>query len=571
MDKPKILTLNLTEKACKLLMSNNFNITEGSLGKTVDISHFSERVFCLPGHNIPNNLHEFDIIIVDLSNEEIKSYIKEEHIKEVNKTGEESYLLCEPSMTLFDPRGVSVQKLLRDLKECYKKEFMLIVFQNEREYLPYNFFNKKSRTTSNRLYSCFDFIPSLPVMYKKTGFETIVVEDYINSDFQKFLSKYSSEYIYHNIFEVPEIRVEESGKYILNPHFFPLLTSNNNEVISYIYGDEKSQICLFPEVKDNSTFLLEFLQEIAPSINPNVFPFSTQTKWTVDPHYALPNHMKLEEEKQELIKEYEEKIALKDDEIKNNEEEYKFLHNILTETGDSLVSAIIQYLNWLGFENVVDMDEKVIEGNVKEEDIQIETSKGLLVIEVKGIGGTSKDSECSQIAKIKYRRSKERGEFDVFGLYIVNHQRHLPALRRRNPPFTAEQLSDAIHDERGLLTTWQLFNSFYEVESGIITKEQVRERFYDYGLIDFKSKDFIKLPGISEVFKNGSIIILTLENTKIKKGDHIFFDSNGQFERLQILEIQFNNQPIDEIENGEVGIKFDKEIKGKATQLYIKL
>ena len=71
------------------------------------------------------------------------------------------------------------------------------------------------------------------------------------------------------------------------------------------------------------------------------------------------------------------------------------------------------------------------------------------------IGGTSKDEECSQIFKIKSRRMKELKRFDVFGLYIVNHQKHLPPLNRENPPFTENQIQDAINDERGLLTTWQ--------------------------------------------------------------------------------------------------------------------
>ena len=68
---------------------------------------------------------------------------------------------------------------------------------------------------------------------------------------------------------------------------------------------------------------------------------------------------------------------------------FAFLHNLLTSTGDELVAAMIKYFRWLGFERVIDKD-KELDKNIYEEDIQIETNEhGMLVIEIKGINGTS--------------------------------------------------------------------------------------------------------------------------------------------------------------------------------------
>lgn len=117
--------------------------------------------------------------------------------------------------------------------------------------------------------------------------------------------------------------------------------------------------------------------------------------------------------------EYKKSLVEIEGKIEKNQIKYQFLHDLITETGDSLVKSIEHFLVWLGFENIVNMDEANPE--IKEEDLQVPLKNGLLVVEAKGIGGTSKDSECSQISKIKYRRAKERGRFDVFALYIVNH------------------------------------------------------------------------------------------------------------------------------------------------------
>ena len=123
----------------------------------------------------------------------------------------------------------------------------------------------------------------------------------------------------------------------------------------------------------------------------------------------------------------------------------------------------------------------------------METEDGLLVIEIKGIGGTSTDGQCSQIEKIKNRRMQERRNFDVFGLYIVNHQRYQPPLLRENPPFKREQIQDAENDKRGLLTTWQLFNLYFSIKNGCISKEEARKALLKYGLIEFSPQNCVSL------------------------------------------------------------------------------
>lgn len=386
-----------------------------------------------------------------------------------------------------------------------------------------------------------------------------------NGELNNFLEKFNKDFTYQNIFFHPTIW--HSDKQIPDPRFYTIIENLNNEIVSYVYLTEKHAVFVFPVLKDNSEFIVSFLNSIAPSIKPALFPYSTKNQWTENDIYALPNQKKLIEEREQVEQEFKKLIEKKNNEIVLNNNKYSFLHKILTGTGDELVSAIIKFLEWLGFENVKDMDTEA--GEIKEEDIQIENNKGLLVIEVKGIGGTSKDSECSQISKIKYRRAKERGKFDVFGLYIVNHQKHIPAVDRENPPFTKEQIQDAVNDERGLLTTWTLFNLYYDIQDGILSKEEAKENFYKYGLILFPPRNIIFIDTIHEIFVKGEVFILNLNETTIKVGDTLFIEKNGKFQELTIIEIRLNDKIVREAKNGEVGIKGTKKVS-KNSKVWVK-
>ena len=58
---------------------------------------------------------------------------------------------------------------------------------------------------------------------------------------------------------------------------------------------------------------------------------------------------------------------------------------MISETGDDLVSATIEFLKWLGFNSAINADKLKEKGQVLEEDIQIEFDEGLIIIECKGV------------------------------------------------------------------------------------------------------------------------------------------------------------------------------------------
>ncbi|BAU14158.1 hypothetical protein LEP3755_47030 [Leptolyngbya sp. NIES-3755] len=205
---------------------------------------------------------------------------------------------------------------------------------------------------------------------------------------------------------------------------------------------------------------------------------------------------------------------------------------------------------------------------IKEEDLQIPLENGLLVVEIKGIGGTSKDSQCSQISKIKYRRAKERNSFDVFALYIVNHQRYVSPLERRNPPFSEQQINDAQLDERGLLTTYELFKLYNHVEERLVNKKDARLALLNFGLVQFKPSSSYLLGCPLEVHHKGQVAILYVSNVTINKGASIIVCSEATWFRAEILEIQLNNQQLETVSEGEIGIRLSRSVL-KTSELWL--
>lgn len=565
MDKPLICTFNLKNEINEKLEASGFNIYRGSVGKqieTVNKGYFNYRL-CLLNSDFPINIQEYKVFIIDLTDDETIPYVESDHVRSANKSDNNVYFLSSHPQTIFDPRpySLSILQTLLDLSD----DCLIIVFSAEAEDVKYDLVKKTSNSyepVTSDIHSNYSFLSNISLSKNKTGFETeISIES--GKEISSFLEKYIPGSSYHVTFNHPE--VYKDNKRIKDPNFIPLINNKSKEIVSFFQLQNEAGLFFFPDINRKGEFLIEFLQEIAPSGFPDIFPESEKNKWINEDRYYLPKYAELLNQKKDLELEYERKIREKDSEIDSNNKQYSFLHNILTKTDAELVTAVITFLEWLGFENVRDMDQQ---DSSKDEDIQIETAKGLLIIEVKGLGGTSKDADCSQIGKHKHRRSKERNKFDVFALYIVNHRRHLPPHLRQNPPFTTHQISDALHDERGLLTTWEMFNLYFNIEKGIISKEEAKSRFYDFGLINFyKSLKSIGKP--KEVLKKGEVAIIDINEAVVNVDQAIYIKDEDEFEPAKILSIQLNDTNVQSAANSEVGIKISKVIS-KKSEIFIK-
>jgi hypothetical protein len=504
-----------------------------------------------------------------LQKQEPIEYIESEHTRSFFKGSEQFVLLSTYPETVFDPRPLSSSILGRELQDFFSHETLVIIFCSAQEvskYYPATVTRSGSYEGNPVQHSLYEFIPRLPSTYNKTG-KNVTVSD-IRQDIKSFLQKYSKNFVYEIVFQHPTKWLQDEQKQVERKDFIPLLLNSNNEVIGFIdFSLETSVVFAFPQLQDaKKDFLLELIDELLPELFPKIFPYSEQFSWLKLRDYLLPIQAIILARKAKLEDEYKAAFAEIEIEIERNRSKYQFLHNLITETGDLLVKSVEYFLFWLGFENIINMDEANPE--IKEEDLQITLENGLLDVEIKGIGGTSKDSECSQISKIKYRRARERNSFDVFALYIVNHQRYLPPFERRNPPFSEQQINDAQSDERGLLTTYELFKLYNNIEQGFITKKDARTSLLRFGLVQFKPSNSYLLGHPLEIHHKGQVVILYISNITVNKGASIIVCNEESWFRTEILEIQLNNKTVVTVSEGEIGVKLSRSVL-KTSELWL--
>lgn len=561
MNKTKICCLNIEKEICDEL-SKTFEVYNGSLGKIVDVKDQNQRygeTHLLPNYNFPKNVHEYDVFISDLANCEVVEYKEDDHQKNsiVGKTAD--YFISSPPATLFNPIPFSCMLLKGKTNRSQEyRPIINVIFQFEKQEFSYTIHDIAGYSTRN------------DSNFKETNYslsadftdKTIYGNEVQICDLpiaKTLFNSFFNEITYYQTFKHPTIWDNKKSKTVPDNCFIPLLKNKLGQIISYIWISEREITFMLPQLKSKKQLLEVLFKEVLFQHYSEYFPEIETKSWKHNRQYYLPEQQKLEKEKQEITQKYQEEIDRIDKDLEAAANKYSFLHDILIETGDKLVKSIITYLKWLGFDNAIEKDKTAAEG-LFEEDIQIDLGeKGLLIIEVKGINGTSKDSECSQISKIRHRRCKERNSFDVFALYIANNERNVEPLKRTIPPFNDNQIQDAINDDRGLMYTWQLFNLYFNIENGFISKEEARKCILNTGLIDF-TPNLIKLGKPYKYYQDHTIICIDLHDQNIKIGDTLAYETNGKHHPIKVIEIQQEGKSFDEITNGKVGIKVDQEV-----------
>jgi hypothetical protein len=557
--KTKVCCLDLEADIIDSL-KDDYDIYVGSAGKRVQVNNEKSYDYklLLSNYDIPKNIHEYDVLIIDMDNFDTVPYNEEDNIRKYIIDHNTCFKSDYPT-TIFDPVPLGYYDISEILKDKHDKPIIKIIFQNRKYDITYQFV--ENRGNGNFLIKD-TFCLNNYSLIKDFAYKEIYGKEifYCNDLARKLFDKFQDEITYNQTYRCPGKYDSTNNKIVDDPNFMPLLKNKGGQIVSYIYCDENNINIVLPQLQSKKELLKVLFNEFLFQYFPEYFPNNKAHSWTEEEEYFLPNHQKILDDKNAINQKYIQELNDIDNKINQNRDKYSFLHKILTETDNELVFAVIDYLKWLGFPNVIAKDS-ISKNGLFEEDIQIDLGeRGLLIIEVKGIGGTSKDSECSQIQKIKFRRCEERCKFDVYALYIVNNERHLPPLKRTMPPFNPTQIQDAINEKRGLLSTWQLFNLFFNIENGLITKEEAREAFLENGLVEFKINNISELGLPYSYYMNDSVICIELNNQSISKGDFLFYETNGKYYKRQIIDIQKSKESLNSIDNGKVGIKLDISI-----------
>ncbi len=563
-DSPQICLFDMGSSIVTSFKAASYNINEASLGKLVKVPNDrrDSQHFLKLNHNSPDNLHEHDIVVFDMDLSEKVDY----DIKDMghnNVTGKSTYaLLSAFPEKIFNPIPYAIRAISNEINEILNKESIVIIFASNKEEVHYQeveINSYENRISHSRDLSNTSFYSDFPHCYNKKGRKMKSPD--IESKLTPLLLKYSNDSEYKLVFNHPT-QWESNHKQVKDKNFVPLLVNNDGEIISFYHQVSKGAVLVFPCIEDKETFLLELFNNHLSEIFPSLFPFHGQFGWLDNGDYLLPGEAELVGKRESIEKCYLNDVDQNEKSILKLKEDFSFLRELISESGDKLVSSIEHYLRWLEFENVVNLDET--NPDVLEEDIQVDCGDQFLVVEIKGIGGTSTDKDCSQVSKIRYRRAEQRNKFDVSGLYIVNHQRYMPPSTRKNPPFTENQIKDSVLDKRGLLTTYELYKAYFLIERGILSKCEVRERLFDYGLVELKPSNLISLGIPQEYFMSGTVAILNVKGEKIEKGMTLFIKKNGEYDKVKVISIKINDDVVDEASEGELGLKLDNPVKNNS-------
>ncbi len=349
-----------------------------------------------------------------------------------------------------------------------------------------------------------------------------------------------------------------------------LATSKYGDPVAGVFGPtEKGEgwVILLPRITRPGELVRELLDELLPGLAPKLFPHAEGKRWTRRPEYELPAVVDLKAKIEQVELEGRERIRALEQRIEEERHEGAYIHDLLTATGDDLVTAVITALKTLGFADVRDVDtegavkngegEAGKEEKRKREDIQIWDRSPTLLVEVKGIGGVPREADSLQVTKYLVPRMREWDRVDVQGLSIVNHQRSLPALdREHRNVFQADVLANAEEQGFGLLTTWDLFRLVRGFTAHGWRHEDVRELFYAKGRIDPIPAHYHFVGVVDGFWEQAEAVGVRIEERGIRVGDTVAYELPVDFIEEEVRSLQLDDNVVEEAGAGaHIGIK----------------
>ncbi|CAI1882520.1 hypothetical protein AAH211_06550 [Serratia fonticola] len=548
---PLIYLLNTDLDSEKELQASGFNAHRYKLNGYV-LQEQSHRAISIPyQQKIPENIHEAEIIVIDTT------------LSNFSHGGGRTssvrvYFEHTPSYVDLLPIDIST---INNRIFSTKKNQAVIVFCDSNTDTFYAIENGPTRNSRIFDYSTYNFNNSYLDVIDRTGTRFKKPDNVISKDLTDLIFKYSRDSSYNIVFN----GVNESDVI--------LAENEGGEAISFLRKIKEKTFIFLPVIYNKTEFLNELFGSVLPDMPlfEDYFPNNGSFQWINSDSYVSYEEKTKSTEIEKLKAEYEKNLLILQGELSDlsNKDDNLKTKALLTATDDELVFSVKWFLEYIEFENVIAPDEDVDEANggVFEEDLNIVTPSKTYLFEVKGIGGTSSDDQCAQISKIVYRREEANPDQNYKGVYIVNHQRQKNPKERKNPPFFEQQELDAAIAHRGMTYTYELFQVYHMIESGILDKADVREAFNQRGLIDFRKS--LKPLTCDHTFREISVYSFDLTRTPattISDKDRVVVkDEDNHWHLLSITGIQVNKKPINEAtadSGGSAGVKVDRLVPG---------
>jgi hypothetical protein len=326
-------------------------------------------------------------------------------------------------------------------------------------------------------------------------------------------------------------------------------------------NSEDGYIFVMPRIPDVTGFITGFFADILPEISPALFPYAEGMKWIHHPEYELASVIELQKTIADVQADAAQKIRELQNKVENEQTEQQYFYDLLRATGRPLVLSVIKSLRILGFEAIVDVDIEKQEAGTDSslrEDLRIQDSSPIIIVDVKGVAGHPADAEALQAQKHQLIYMKEQKRTDVHALTIINHQRLLPPLDRDNDkPFRKEILDAASQVELGLMTTWDLFRLTRAFIRHGYQPQNVKPLFYKAGRILPVPLHYSYIGKVKQAWKNAFSVVV--ESGEVSVGDRIAIKSPVDFDEQLVASIQIDGANIEIGGIGkEIGISRDQ-------------
>src|SRR5688572_5992727 len=129
-ERPRICTIDVDETICKSLESHGYNLFAGTFGNIIRVPNKKryDQVVISLDYDVPENLHEFDLLILDLTNEKTTDYQPKSDKGLQTKSRQLHRLVCSYPTTIFDPRPLGATLIGNEIAKINNRKFLQIIF-----------------------------------------------------------------------------------------------------------------------------------------------------------------------------------------------------------------------------------------------------------------------------------------------------------------------------------------------------------------------------------------------------------------------------------------------------------
>lgn len=539
-EKPKILLIDVANNVTGTLCESGFNANFGTFGQPYKVQISSSYQTLLARTFLPN-YNEKEIVVIDLK------YILADHsVGTQKRPKDETDLWAKCNLGFIDPRSRGVVEVREAFNKILNNGGIFIIFANSRT----NNEIKLAREAFGSLtieadfpldeWSFLDDLSNLKIS-NSSGVEMT------SSDGTSPLGKLLASHLVGSKYSctLQDVYSREEFWNILAVNKF-----GESVAVHRSLGINGSIIVL-PQLADKSGFLKSLFTEILPEMSPHLFPNIAMGKWAHFPEYELPKIKQLIKDKNILEQKIINESKILDEKILEERSHNGWVHDLLTQTGDPLVHAIIKGLKSLGFKKVIDMDvERDKLGLTRREDLQIQDKSPILVVDIKGIASFPSDGDVLQANKHATLLMKEQSRTDINSLSIINHQRHLEPLQRDNIlPFRQELLSLASELSMSLITSWDFYRLVINAKLNEWKFSDVQHILYDSGRSEIIPSHYKYIGKITKVWSEKFGVLI--ENNSLKIGQKIAIEFSILFEEAEANELVVEDKKVSLVSIGD--------------------